>query len=271
MNVRVLAAAAAAALFLVGCGERPVPPVGEDAWADPVDLVGLWRVTEADEARDTWLRLDGREMVLWRGSAALFGSWTADGRTIVTMVSGYSGAPGGDLDPAWLVGAHRYRVSEDGWQLEDVDGDVVASLAVDGAPDPVDTMADWYAEPPEVTEEVRAALAPPAPLSVGTEQAAAADLVGRWVPAGLSSDTDPHVVLDADGTWRGSDGCNGVGGRWAVSEGRLLAVEGATTLMGCPGAPVGAWMGSASYATFEGAELVLLGADGTELGRLVRD
>lgn len=271
MRVRVVLAAATVALLLSACGDQPVAPIGEDSWADPVDLVGLWRVDADGEADNTWLRLDGGDLVLWRGSAALSGSWTADHRMVVAAVYGFSGTPTtGDLEPPWLVGTHRYRVSDDGWQFEDEDGDVVATLTVDGGPEPVDTMAEWYAEPPEVTDEVRAALAAPTALPEGTEPATAAELVGRWVPADGPSETDPHVVLDDDGTWEGSDGCNGTGGRWAVSEGRLLGLAGPTTLIGCPGAPVGTWMGGAAYATFDGAELVLVGADGTELGRLVR-
>ncbi|MCM3662145.1 META domain-containing protein [Georgenia satyanarayanai] len=269
MRARVLLAAAVALLLLSGCAERPAPQGGENSWADPVDLVGLWRVSGAGEARDTWLRLDGAGLVLWRGSAVLSGSWTADGRTILAAVDGFSGQPVDDISPDWLVGAHAYRVTGDGWQLEDDDGAVVATLAVDGAPEPVDTMAEWYAEPPAVTDDVRAALAVPE-LPDGARTASAEHLLGRWVPAGPPVETDPYVVFEDDGTWGGSDGCNGQGGRWTVSEGRLLALSGPMTLIGCPGAPVGAWVGGASHAVVDGAELVLLGPDGAELGRLVR-
>ncbi|MGO1279418.1 MAG: hypothetical protein ACTMIB_11995, partial [Cellulosimicrobium funkei] len=59
---------------------------------------------------------------------------------------------------------------------------------------------------------------------------------GRWEPAARSS-TDPHVVFREDGTWSGSDGCNGGGGAWALDD---------------------------------GGRLVLVGPDGTEIARLVR-
>lgn len=270
MRTRALLAAAAALLLVGACGERSVPPIDEDTWADPVDLVGMWRVGDAGEADDTWLRLDAGGVALWRGSSVLSGSWTADGRTVVATLDGSSGPSPGDLDPEWLVGTHRYRLNDEGWQLEDGDGDVVATLTVDGAPEPVDTMAEWYAEPPEVTDDVREALAPPGRPPEGARLARAEQLLGRWVPAGQTVETDPHVLFADDGTWTGSDGCNGQGGRWAVSEGRLLALAGPMTLIGCLGAPVGGWLGGASYAMVDGAELVLVGADGDELGRLVR-
>lgn len=270
----LLASLLVALLVLAGCGQGGESPAEPGPATDPVELVGLWRVDAPGEDADTWLRLDAGNLSLWRGGGMMDGSWTADGRTILALASGYSGTSPSEVETMsapWLLGAHRYRAADEGWEVLDDDGDVLATLSVDGAPEPIDTAAGWYAEPPEVTDETRAALAPPEPLPAGLVAADAEDLLGRWVPAGESLPTDPHVVVDDDGTWQGSDGCNGVGGRWAVGDdGRLLTVEGPMTLIGCEGAAVGSWMGSAAHAGLDGDELVLVDAHGEELGRLSR-
>lgn len=57
------------------------------------------------------------------------------------------------------------------------------------------------------------------------------DALGEWV---LPEDDDAYLVLRADGTAAGYDGCNGLGGTWqALPDGRLeLALV--TTLIACP-------------------------------------
>ena len=96
-----------------------------------------------------------------------------------------------------------------------------------------------------------------------------AELAGKWIPVGDAASTDPHVVFGDDGTWSGSDGCNGAQGRWAVDDaGAFLATAGAMTLIGCEGAPVPTWVASARSAGLDGAFLLLLDVDGTEIVRL---
>ena len=138
-------------------------------------------------------------------------------------------------------------------------------------------------------DALRRMLAPAAALPAGLRPAAAADLVGRWVPGDrpeARSPRPPHVTFAADGDWTGSDGCNGQGGRWlAGPAGSFLAVAGPQTLMGCApiaqpadaagrGVPVplpvdvGSWLTAASRAGLAGDQLVLLDRSGRELGRL---
>lgn len=272
----VLPAVVAGLVTVAACGPTVETPIDSAPAADPVDLVGLWRVDAAGEGADTWLRMDAGGFILWRGAGAMEGSWDAGGRDIVADAWAYFGddtSRVGSLDATWLVGTHTYRVTDDGWQLLDAAGSPVASMTVDGAPEPVRSASDQYVQTPEVTEETREALAPPASLPDGVEPADAADLEGRWVPAAESYPTDPHVVFHDDGGWEGSDGCNGVGGRWAVAEddGRLLSTSGPMTAIWCEGAPVGGWVGEAARAGLDGGELVLLARDGTELGRLTAD
>lgn len=83
--------------------------------------------------------------------------------------------------------------------------------------------------------------------------------------------TNPHVTFDADGTSIGTDGCNTFGSRWAIGDGgRLLTRSGASSLIGCDGAPIPQWVATAQRAGIDRATLVLLARDGTELGRLAR-
>jgi hypothetical protein len=275
----------ALALLLAACAgvrgpESPgdVPPVPDVPASDPVGLVGLWRVSGAEGAGErTWLRLAHGSYELWpqdecRGFAA--GGWRASARVFVASAPF---AANGDcsLDPwpdgdGWLTSARAYRPTGDGWELLDADGAVVARLAVDGAPEPIDTAVPEYAQPPEVTDDLRAAFAEPAPLPEGMRPAEAADLVGRWVRPGWGT-RSAYVELAADGTYEGSDGCNASGGAWGVDEdGRLLATSGISTAIGCDGAPVPTWLATAARAGFDGRTLVLLDADGEEIARLVR-
>lgn len=74
-----------------------------------------------------------------------------------------------------------------------------------------------------------------------------------------------------DGTWIGSDGCNGGSGRWAMGDGgELLVTAGPSTLIGCEGVGVPGLFAQSALAGFDGAELVLLDQTGAELVKLVR-
>lgn len=265
--------AVATAAGLAACGPGAERPIGQGRSADPVELVGLWRVHAEAEDDDTWLRLDADEFQLWRGAGFVDGGWDASESTLVATAWGRVGEGGtGDLEPGWLVGTHTYRRTDEGWELLDDDGEPLATMTVDGAPEPIPSAVEELARAPEVTDEVRRGLRPPVPLPEGLTSADADRLAGRrWVPAEGSYDTDPHVVLHEDGSWTGSDGCNAAGGHWAVPDGgRLLSTVGPTTAIGCDGAPVGWWLGGAALAGFDGLTLVLLDREGAELGRLVR-
>ncbi len=113
----------------------------------------------------------------------------------------------------------------------------------------------------------------PAPLPSNLVAATSATLVGRWVPSPVRTyqGTGPFVSFTANGAWTGSDGCNGQGGTWTVgSGGAFHATSGPSTLIGCEGEPVGAWMVGAQRAGFSGSTLILLDASGATLGRLVK-
>ncbi|MDT0163969.1 META domain-containing protein [Actinotalea sp. AC32] len=122
-----------------------------------------------------------------------------------------------------------------------------------------------------MTDRTREVLASPATLPAGLVAPERDALVGRWVADAPVADDEPHVDLTADGTYTGSDGCNGAGGRWGLgADGRFLATSGPMTAIGCDGAPVPTWVATARRAGMDGESLVLLDADGGELGRLSR-
>jgi heat shock protein HslJ len=286
MNRRAVLAVAGAlsgmALLMGGCAQSPgagtddTEAPGEPA-ADStaVGLVNLWRVTgAAGEAADTWLRLDVPDFQLWRDCGIIDGEWRATDSLFLASVGGSSGScvvDGAIPEIPWLEAVTGYEAAGAGWVLTGADGAVLASLSIDGKPEAIPTAADFFTEPPTVTPEARAALARPAPLPEGATPAAAADLTGRWVPASFSGATDPHVVFEADGSWSGSDGCNGNSGRWAADgTGDLLATSGMSTLMACEGAPVPSWLAQVRLATLDDGGLRLLDGDAEELGRLER-
>lgn len=85
--------------------------------------------------------------------------------------------------------------------------------------------------------------------------------------AGLGGVREP--VAGWVGSWTGSDGCNGLGGRWSVGAGgELLATAGPETTIGCENVAIAQWLTTAVTAALDGGTLVLLDAAGTAIGRL---
>jgi hypothetical protein len=287
-TVPALAASALAALILLtGCAGQPGGPSGPNPDAPPmmgvpadgeseaIGLVNLWRVTGAVGEEDpAWLRLDAGEFQLWRSCGMIVGSWRASDTLFLAAPFGGMGDCVSTTMPVigWLERASGFEITPDGYDLVDAAGTVVASLSIDGAPEPIPTAAEFYAQPPEITPQVheyfQAAAALPAGLTSVTDVA----LEGKWVPVAYAVSTDPHVLFEADGTWTGSDGCNGGQGRWAVgAAGEFLATSGPSTLIGCEGAPVPSWVAQAPSAGINpDGWLLLFDAAGTEVGRLER-
>lgn len=277
------------ALGMSGCaGSDPAPEVGQPApgpgggaagpgEADPVALIGLWTVKDAEgEAAGTVLRVAPDSLSLWRDCGTLMGGWRADTAGLfVADVHGSTGCGGADaLNPAWLEGAVAFQVAGEERVLLDLRGEPVARLLPGGKPAPNPNMAASEAEPPVVTEEARQTLARTAALPAGLDAPDRGALVGRWVPeGGRGNGPKPaHVELQPDGKWTGSDGCNGLGGRWAAgADGALLVTSGVSTLIGCDNAPIGEWLGTARRVGLDGETLVLVDATAKEIGRLRPD
>lgn len=96
------------------------------------------------------------------------------------------------------------------------------------------------------------------------------DLAGTWLPADGQAGGRAYVSLAADGTWTGSDGCNGTKGTWHGGPGaEFAATSGPSTRIGCENVPIAYWLADATHAERDGDTLVLRDATGTETGRLV--
>lgn len=280
-------------LFATGCTRTPGDRGGQNSAPPPPDgagtgsesaalgLVNLWRVSGVpDEEVDTWLRLDAGSFQLWRDCGMIDGSWGATETLFLASTYGASGdCVAQETIPTveWLDAVTGYRPAVAGWALTDASEAVVATLSIDGAPEPIPTAATFYAEPPVITDRVRELMRKPAPLPTGLSPVTAATMVGKWTPVDFvastdpSRSTDPHVLFAQDGTWSGSDGCNGGDGRWTVDNaGALLATVGPMTQIGCEGAPVPTWVATARLAGFDGEQLRLLDRDGSEIARLER-
>ena len=280
--------AVAALLALTGCAGQPGgPPHGPNPAAPPligtpadgeseaIGLVNLWRVTGAEGETDpTWLRLDAGEFQLWRDCGMIMGSWRAGDTLFIAAPFGGMGDCVANTMPTvpWLENATGFEVSPEGYDLVDATGATVASLSIDGAPEPIPTAAEFYAQPPELTDQVREYFHAAAGLPSGLTPATDAALEGKWIPVAYAVSTGPHVAFASDGTWTGSDGCNGGQGRWAVGQGgEFLATSGPSTLIACEGAPVPAWVGQAATVGINSdGWLLLFDTAGHEVGRLER-
>ena len=289
---RLILGLLASVVLLTGCAASPAPGdydgtvPAEGAGGSSTDesaavgLVNLWRVSDAaGEGADTWLRIDGSEIVLWRDCGVSFGSWKSSGDLLVASLSATSGegcltdfAP---LDAPWLTATVGFEANgATGYSLVDAAGETVATLAVDGAPPTSPDLAAFYSEAPEITDEVREQLSSAVVLPAGATVPTPSDLEGKWI-ADVPAVDQPFAEFTADGTvagaWTGSDGCNGGGGRWVLGDGgTFVASSGPSTLMYCEGAAVPSWVSSASTVGMVGDELVFFDKAGTVLGELQR-
>jgi heat shock protein HslJ len=282
---------AAVGLLLSGCaptpgepeianGVEPVPPTGsqiselsdpDGVRPDPVGLINLWRVSGAEgETEETWLRIDATELQLWRDCGITTGSWQSNGSLFAaSMWAADPACATGSPQVPWLEAVTSYRAVDDGWELVNSAGEVAASLSIDGAPKPIATAADFYTEAPIVTDATKDALRQPQPLPVHLVAAVGADIVGRWQPVDYDGSLAPYVLFERGSDWTGSDGCNGAGGRWATDgAGALLITSGPSTLMMCDGASLPSVLSQARMVAIDGDLLLLLDAEGREIGQL---
>ena len=283
-TVLVLAATLLASCASVPRAGRPTdagtsgPSTGSTTF-DPTTLVGSWTVDGADDERSgTVLQVD-TALALWRACGEITFSYIVgpDGDLHVGGWQTAADACRENRDAAWLVGAVRVEGSRDVVRLLAADGTTTATLHRGGTPQVDADAPPGLAAPPVLTPELRDTLEwSPLRLPEGVLAATAEDLVaGRWVPVD-PPETDPDgswAEFAADGTWKGTDGCNQSEGLWVLAtDGELHTTSGATTLIGCDGVAVNSWITAARMVgtSDPGGSLILFGDDGTELGRLVR-
>jgi hypothetical protein len=287
-SVTVSLALIAAAVVLVGCGSPssspssspPAPtlsitqsPSLQSEGEDPVGLLGTWRISRAEgEGPDSWIRLGAGSFDAWARCGQVSGSWVANSRQF--------GAVEGRFVPEclpergarileWLSAAESYEKSAEGWLLRDGDDEVVAALTEDSGPLPAEWQFDWMVSTD--ADRARAYFSTDVDLPRGIEPATLDRLPGRWFPFGAYT-ADPYVEFSPSGAWKGTDGCNGGGGRFVLSPGgAFTSTSSASTLIGCDGAPVPDWVTQARALGFDGSELVLMNAAGGEIARLMQD
>jgi heat shock protein HslJ len=124
-------------------------------------------------------------------------------------------------------------------------------------------------------EENGTVVSTPSPSVSATALGAA--LIGTWRPVdiagfdpsklSLSHSRNAAVTFRGDGRWRGTDGCNGIGGTYSASnDGTITADDsGATTDIGCDNVPNRAVLARAARFTIDGRSLTFYAADGSRL------
>ncbi len=226
---------------------------------DPAALVGWWQVAGTGQR----VLVDATALEVTDGELTYAGTWRADpaGRFVAGLDSWGPDADGAAPVPQWVSAAAAFRLDGTAVVLLDRSGAEVVRL------EPADPSAgSGLVDPgrPGPLPDARPAAALPAGLS----PAGPDELAGRW-SAGAAG-----VEFLPEGTWTGSDGCNGTGGSWtADSGGGLLATAASvSTLIACDGGgtDVGSALAVARVAGLDGEELVLLDADGAEQLRLRR-
>lgn len=102
----------------------------------------------------------------------------------------------------------------------------------------------------------------PVLTACGTSDAASTP-VGRWDGPGRAK-----LVVAADGTAGGNDGCNEIGARWGASDGSHGTFElSGSTDMACAG--VEGWETATTWVVADGS-LIIEGEDGRDLTTLTR-
>jgi hypothetical protein len=286
------------ACALIACGSSAKPSPGPNVPAPttssspgpggtPDALIGMWRVTSAaGEPADTVMRLssgDGADLILFRSCGDFLGDWTATvSGAFVGYVTGFSqaclepGSNGKNITPVWMAESRAFRVRGTERELLATNGTVLARLVpvkqpLHPTPDLLKDLRQPPTHDPITMHKLRTV---PQPLPATVTPATPTTILGRWVPfpkRHYQNGQTPYLAFDKDGSWSGSDGCNGSGGPWVLaSGGELVTTSGPSTLIGCDGAPTGAWLLQARRAAVAGERLILYDAAGRLVARLTR-
>lgn len=256
-------------------------PGMNDVSYDAESLVGSWHVAAVGEEPDASLiigdHLNG-EIVLFRECGMLDGDWRANkhGMFVADLFGGdskcFPAARQSEPDPldGWWRKVTGFRPDDTGELLVDASGRTVARLTPGAHPTAGPHAAGEYASPPVMSSDVRKRIAEPAALPDGLIAATPQDVLGTWVPTD-GRPSNAHVSFGTDGSYAGSDGCNGSGGRYLVGPaGIVLATGGPTTLIGCENSPVSTWVIETGRLGLRDNHLVFVSPEGTVLGEAKR-
>lgn len=250
------------AVIAIGCGAPGATssPSGPTAAPGPIDATGDWRLVDG--------RIDGAPIPLVEG-------------TDVTM----------SVDGSSISG--RAACNQYGGQLELVDGTLrfgVMSMTEMACEEPVMALEAAYIA---ALSHIRSAVRDGDRMTLAGEGVSlvferlapppTADIVGTaWVLDSLiSGDAVSSVAgepatlrLDADGTFAGSTGCRGFGGRWTEANGEILFADFAMDMRECPSELTGqddhvvSVLGDGFRAIVDGQRLTLTSTGAQGLGYL---
>jgi len=235
--------------------------------ADPAELIGSWFVAADGEEPHAILTL-GDGLFLLRKCGTLDGNWRANKHAM--FVGEFYGGTGACFEaqqspfPRWMTDVTGFRREGGNELLLSSEGTTVATLTPGAQASPDPDIA-----------EMHGGFAEPAPLPAGVDPVTADDVIGRWLPMpqdrpeGIPDKA--YLVFSPDGTYRGSDGCNGAGGRYAIGpDGLILATSGPQTLVGCDNSPLPDWVAESGRLGLRDGRLVFVDPAGKILGEAVR-
>ncbi|MBM7832204.1 heat shock protein HslJ [Agromyces cerinus] len=207
--------------------------------AEAVDPVGTWGdVATTDEPSLAFG--NGGSLSGTDGCNRLVGSWTAEGDTVtfVEVASTRMLCEGVDT---WLAALATATISGDTLTVFDESGEEIGTL---------DRSSDDAGA-----------------ISGDAESAA---FIGTWGTESTGTASgEPFIVIAADGSASGSDGCNTFGGStWTVDGDTIEFTPGVATLMACEG--VDQWLNAKSTATVDGDTMTFYDESGAEIGTLPR-
>jgi heat shock protein HslJ len=124
----------------------------------------------------------------------------------------------------------------------------------------------------------------PTPSTSASTQTQTGALIGNWRPVdivgfdnsqlpppGPPADRAPNITFTSDGRWRGTDGCNGIGGTYSASDdGSISADAGPQTLIGCINVPNSTVLDRATRFAIDDRSLTFYAAGGQRLGTYER-
>lgn len=236
-------------------------------------LVGLWKVQAPGEGANTWVRFEPASVTVQRGRDLINASWVSGGDHIAANAYGWSN---GSMDRAvtWLEQAHTFRINGAEVVLVDSKDHVLATLSpATKAPDPRGALPELMnGRTPEA--EVTSYFTPPTPAASPGPNVTADAVQGRWITGKADADGNhPFLTFSPDGSYRGSDGCNGISGRWLLSTTNYLAFTGGFhTDVACENLlPVPTWTADARTVSVHGDRLTLFDQKGTALGSFTRE
>lgn len=254
-------------------GEDPVPTVSAAArrGQEPgAALVGLWKVEAEGEGTETWVAFTPRGVTVERDRRLISASWVTGDNRIGAVVGSWDGALT-DHSVPWLEDAGTFAREGAEFLLQAPDGSVLASLTpARGAPAPRSASADSMSV--STSGAGSAFSLPVAPAAPGPALSPE-ELTGRWRTGDAAADgSRPFITFAADGTYRGSDGCDGISGKWLLLPGnRLVFTSSGRTQVGCGNLqPVPEWTEATRSVSVVSGALTLFDVDGTPLGSFDR-